>query len=88
MAKTNKSRGKAGRMKKSPAPTNRNISAKTTVAPVATTLEAKPDSSGNGITWQAIAEAAYFLWQQRGGNELVNWVEAEAMLKKNAGARR
>lgn len=30
---------------------------------------------------QAIAEAAYFLWLQRGGNDLDNWLEAEATLR-------
>ena len=38
-------------------------------------------------TAQAIAEAAYFLWLQRGGNETVNWLEAERMLRAKAGVR-
>lgn len=44
-------------------------------------MEGKPTE----ITEQAVAEAAYFLWQQRGGDEIGNWLEAEAMLR--AGGR-
>jgi len=41
------------------------------------------------VTPQQIAEAAYYLWRQRGGNEMVNWLEAERLLKtKNAAAGR
>ena len=42
--------------------------------------ELKPNQ-GN-ISAHAIAEAAYFLWLERGGNETVNWLEAEAALKR------
>jgi hypothetical protein len=35
-------------------------------------------------TQQAIAEAAYFLWRERGGSEVVNWLEAEARLRRQA----
>jgi hypothetical protein len=38
-------------------------------------------------TREAIAEAAYFLWLQRGGDELVNWIEAEAMLQNTIRTR-
>jgi hypothetical protein len=30
---------------------------------------------------RAVAEAAYFLWQKRGGDQFANWLEAEAKLK-------
>jgi hypothetical protein len=33
------------------------------------------------VTRQQIAEAAYYLYLQRGGNDLVNWLDAEAMLR-------
>ena len=42
-------------------------------------MELKPHTSQPSP--QAIAEAAYFLWLQRGGNPTVNWLEAEAQLK-------
>ena len=48
----------------------------------AATVEAK--NVRNAVTSQAIAEAAYFLWQQRGGNEVVNWLEAESTLRRQA----
>lgn len=48
------------------------------------TVEAKP--MPHVVTTQAIAQAAYFLWLERGGNEIVNWLEAEAMLKKQHAA--
>ena len=32
---------------------------------------------------RAVAEAAYFLWQRRGGDQLTNWLEAEAKLKQS-----
>lgn len=48
--------------------------------------ELKPNK-GN-ISAHSIAEAAYFLWLERGGNETVNWLEAEAALaRKNAVAK-
>lgn len=43
------------------------------------TVESKPGA--RGISTQAIAEAAYFLWLKRGGNDLVNWLEAETTLR-------
>jgi hypothetical protein len=42
------------------------------------------ESKSVEVTSQQIAEAAYFLWRQRGGNETVNWLEAERMLKSQA----
>ena len=47
--------------------------------PTKITMEAKP--TPREITTQQVAEAAYFLWLSRGGNETVNWLEAENMLK-------
>ena len=82
-----KSRGKSSRTKKS-APARKSASlARQSNAHVATTLETKPSPMTNGVTQQAIAEAAYFLWQQRGGNEVVNWLEAESMLRQNLARR-
>jgi Protein of unknown function (DUF2934) len=40
-------------------------------------VERKPTE----VTRQQISEAAYFLWKQRGGSEVSNWLEAERMLK-------
>ena len=48
------------------------------------TLEGKPTE----ITRQQIAEQAYFLWKQRGGSEVSNWLEAERLLKSRAAANR
>ena len=48
--------------------------------------ELKPNQ-GN-ISRHAIAEAAYFLWLQRGGNETVNWLEAEAMLTRQIASKK
>ena len=42
------------------------------------------ESKSVEVTPQQIAEAAYYLWRQRGGNETVNWLEAERMLKTQA----
>jgi len=39
-------------------------------------IEAKPAP----VTPEAIAQAAYFLWLERGGNEVMNWLEAERRL--------
>lgn len=80
MATTKKNRGNNGRT------TRKTITRKPTqTAPVrstrGSTLEAKPMTNHQTITAQAIAEAAYFLWLRRGGNEVVNWLEAEAMLQ-------
>ena len=48
--------------------------------------ELKPNQ-GN-LSRQAVAEAAYYLWLERGGNETVNWLEAEAMLARQHAASR
>jgi hypothetical protein len=44
-------------------------------------VELKPNP--HEISNATIAEAAYYLWKARGGNEMDNWLEAEAMLKAN-----
>lgn len=77
------SRAKSKRSKSTSATATRNIAAavKSPTASPVKTIEAKPVPSATGVTQQAIAEAAYFLWQQRGGNEVVNWLEAEATLR-------
>lgn len=48
-------------------------------------VEVKPAAAE--ISNQMIAEAAYYLWLQRGGNETVNWLEAESMLRRKLVAR-
>lgn len=52
-------------------------------APLNRTVEAKPQAGRDArqITSQAVSEAAYYLWLRRGGNDVVNWLEAEAMLR-------
>ena len=47
-------------------------------------FEAKPKPRPAAPSPQAVAEAAYFLWLQRGGNEVDNWLEAEATLRAKA----
>jgi hypothetical protein len=48
-------------------------------------VEVKPAAAE--ISNQMIAEAAYYLWLQRGGNETVNWLEAESTLRRKLVAR-
>lgn len=52
-------------------------------------MELKPPVSTGAtvVTREQIAQEAYYLWQKRGGNETVNWLEAEAALKARAGKR-
>lgn len=88
MASTRRTRGKTTRPKKRRSTRQPQPTAAINPMPLSATLEAKPTPSTNCLTRQAIAEAAYFLWQQRGGNEIVNWLEAEAMLKQQAGLTR
>lgn len=49
-------------------------------------IESKPAGEPSSVTPSAIAEAAYFLWLQRGGSETNNWLEAERMLKTKVAA--
>lgn len=61
----------------------------TAVAPASTattsrTIEGKPAAIPVVISRPAVAEAAYFLWLQRGGSDTVNWLEAEAQLRSQA----
>lgn len=46
-------------------------------------VERKPTE----ITRQQIAEAAYLLWQKRGGSEVHNWLEAERQLRSGLAVR-
>jgi hypothetical protein len=48
-------------------------------------MESKP--AAGQVSRQQVAEAAYFLWLQRGGNDLVNWLDAEAILTARAAQR-
>ncbi|HWB20120.1 MAG TPA: DUF2934 domain-containing protein [Phycisphaerales bacterium] len=36
------------------------------------------------VSRQAIAEAAYFIWKERGGDSILNWLEAERQLTSTA----
>jgi hypothetical protein len=88
---TRKTRGKSSRPSKKSIPVRTLARRPDPVAnakslPLAAAVEAKPLPNGNCITRQAIAEAAYFLWQQRGGDEVVNWLEAEATLRRHVSA--
>jgi hypothetical protein len=49
-----------------------------------TTVEAKPGT--RDVSRAAGAEAAYFLWLKRGGDDVANWLEAEASLRSAAGS--
>lgn len=49
----------------------------------ATRIEGKPSAEP---TVDQIATAAYFLWLERGGNQLVNWLEAERLLRTHSPA--
>jgi Protein of unknown function (DUF2934) len=33
------------------------------------------------ITWNQIAQRAYFIWQSKGGSEMENWLQAERELR-------
>lgn len=66
--------------------TNRPQQAQTSASRPMARVEAKPGvdlpvKTASQPTREAIAEAAYFLWLRRGGNETVNWLEAEATLR-------
>jgi hypothetical protein len=57
-----------------------------------TKVEAKPGvnlspTDGSRPTREAVAEAAYFLWLQRGGSDITNWLDAEAMLTSKVRAK-
>lgn len=70
-----------------PAATSSSPVAPLTTGPrTGTQIENKPQAGG--ITREMVAEAAYFLWLERGGNEAVNWLEAEAMLAGKGTGRR
>jgi hypothetical protein len=79
---------------KTAAPVNSNANARVPAAPQPVPManitkpgakaELKPNQ-GN-ISRDAVAEAAYFLWLERGGNETVNWLEAEAALARKIAA--
>lgn len=47
-------------------------------------LELKPAAEPSR---DQIAREAYFLWLRRGGNEVVNWLEAESQLKRQVAKR-
>jgi hypothetical protein len=38
-------------------------------------------SAKKEITWDQIAQRAYFLWQSKGGSEMENWLQAERELR-------
>src|SRR5205814_8126781 len=96
MAHSNKKTNTQSGTKKSPTPTRSTNALPSTTrqttpagsnaivsvprSTTASTFEAKMGK--NEITRQAIAEAAYYLWLQRGGSEVSNWLDAENKLKK------
>jgi len=61
----------------------------TTRSPAATitlksqAVESKPSQVDAESISKAIRDAAYFLWRERGGNEVVNWLEAERLVLAN-----
>ena len=79
-------------------PANVPAKSQTTVTPAGPTskpmtkVEAKPGvnlsvNDGRRPAREAIAEAAYFLWLQRGGSDITNWLDAEALLARRVNAR-
>ncbi len=91
MASKNKS-GKNSRQNKSTpsrkAPNRSNTANSRAVSTGATrtsTVEAKPSTTVR-ITRDAVAEAAYCLWLQRGGEQVSNWIEAERLLREKTSA--
>ena len=87
MAKKNRTHAKT--KKHTAKPTSARVNAVATggskTVPRSSTVEAKPTRIE--ISQQAIAEAAYYLWLQRGGDEISNWLEAERQLRQTAGSR-
>lgn len=80
MAQTRKNTSAKSRRKTAtPAPKKKSSRAATSASAVRTTMEAKPTPVE--ISQAAIAEAAYYLWLERGGDHLSNWLEAERRLK-------
>ena len=85
--RTSKRHGNGGKINshrptlRSPANGPSTVSTAPRPATHSSAVELKPKT--REITNAAIAEAAYFLWQQRGGNEIDNWLDAEATLKAN-----
>ena len=74
-------------------PTPKAAFAPTAIRPAAR-VESKPSingptggQAGPQPTREQIAEAAYFLWLKRGGDEVLNWIEAEALLEGRVRAR-
>ena len=49
-------------------------------APKTTNAQFEGKTATAKITQEAIAEAAYFIWKERGGDPTLNWLEAERRL--------
>lgn len=73
-----------GTAKRAPEPVPAKTIYNTTSRPSA--MEAKPTRVE--ITQQTVAEAAYYLWLRRGGDEISNWLEAERQLRHGSMAGR
>ena len=82
---TQLNRGRPSTSAQNPVKRTPNGSAAAPLRSTAQSVESKP---GKGDpTLAQIAEAAYFLWKERGGNETVNWLEAERQLKSKSGVK-
>jgi hypothetical protein len=80
-----------GTARRSPVPpTTRTAPASTaaTYSLKSQAVESKPTTMEAAATAKAIQEAAYFLWRKRGGNEVVNWLEAERMVLASGSEKR
>jgi hypothetical protein len=87
-----KSHAKPKSNKPAPAASARSTPTNATTAPSFTgstghtrAVEAKPTRIE--INQQTVAEAAYYLWLRRGGDDISNWLEAERQLRQGTFAR-
>lgn len=54
--------------------------AKSTPEKTTTAVKAAPKKSAKSLSHDEIARQAFMLWQERGGSEMENWLEAERRL--------
>lgn len=59
--------------------TSKPAAPKRVAAKKSTTRKKTPGK--NGVSHDDIAQQAYMLWLERGGNEMENWLEAERQLQ-------
>ena len=50
-------------------------------APKKATVKTKSRAKSQGLSHDEIARQAYMLWQQKGGSDMENWLEAERQLR-------